>query len=573
MATYNTARSGENPNGQYNKSYFNRLLRNITNWGMDYDDMLIKNAAAIGKDQSNLAQQGGTSGGNSDPMYDFFARTASSSTFSKKAISYLDTSYPEKKRILREYSRKDEIRDFVTIICDESIVYDDSTDFLFPINLPEEFDENIKKKYLENFHNIYYRLGFNDGAVAWSYFKTLVVDGFLAFEIIYDDKQRDIVGFQELDSTTLVPGIEPTTGDKIWIQFPEQPSFRRILLDSQIIYISYSNGTELSETSYVENLIRPYNQLKLLEQTRIMFNITNAMVYKQFTIPVNGMSKSMAEEQISKMIANYKDEISWNDDFGIVQINGSPHIPYSKEYWFPSSEHGKAEVSLIKQDGHNLNEDDTTMVWFFNALKRASKIPFTRFDKTNGGGNVFGDDSDVSRDEVTFFNFTSRLRAIFKEVLVKPWKIKMVLDFPELKEDENFMQSINADYNGVNLFHEWKKLNNLSKRADILGSLSSSIQSADGTPYFHIEWLVREILKLDEETIQDNARWKKVSPNATAEGGGMDMGGMDMGGMDMGGMSDMGTGAAADTSMSDMSSPAGAGDVGDSDTGGDDFDF
>jgi hypothetical protein len=572
MATYNTSRSGENPSGgQHNKSYFNRLLRNITNWGMDYDDMIIRNAVALGKDQTQAATSSGS--GNADPMYDFFARTASSSAFSKKAISYLDSSYPEKKRILREYSRKDEIRDFVTIICDESIVYDDSTDFLFPINLSEEFDESIKKSYIENFHNIYYRLGFNDGAVAWNYFKTLVVDGFLAFEIIYDDKQRDIVGFQELDSTTLVPGIEPTTGDKIWIQFPEQPEFRRILLDSQIIYISYSNGTELSETSYVENLIRPYNQLKLLEQTRIMFNITNAMIYKQFTIPTNGMSKSMAEQQISQMIANYKDEISWNDEFGIVQINGSPHIPYSKEYWFPQSEHGKAEVQLIKQEGHNLNEDDTTMVWFYNALKRASKIPFTRFDKTNGGGNIFGDDSDVSRDEVTFFNFTSRLRAIFKEIIVKPWKIKMVLDYPELKDDENFMQSINADYNGVNLFHEWKKLNNLSKRADILGTLSSSIQSADGTPYFHIEWLVREILKLDEETIQENNRWKKISPNATAEGGGADMGGMpDMGGgmSDMGGMPDMG-GEPDMGSEPDMGD-TGGGDTGD-DTGGDDFDF
>jgi hypothetical protein len=571
MASYNNNRNSGTDIGQHNKGFFNRLLRNVTNWGMDFDDMILRNAVAVGKDQSaTIANNGGN-----DPMYDFFARTAASSAFSRKAISYLDTTYPEKKRILREYSRKDEIRDFITIVCDESIVYDEDTDFLIPINLPEEFDENVKKKHIENFHSIYARLGFNDGTVAWNYFRTLIVDGFLAFEIIYDDKQRDIVGFQELDSTTLVPGIEPMTGDKIWIQYPEQPEMRRILLDSQIIYISYSNGTELSETSYVENLIRPYNQLKLLEQTRIMFNITNAMIYKQFNIPVAGMSKSVAEEQIAKMIANYKDEISWNDDFGIVQINGSPHIPYSKEYWFPQGEAGKPEVSLIQQQGHNLNEDDTTMVWFFNAMKRASRIPFTRFDKTNGGGNIFGDDSDVSRDEVTFFNFISRLRAVFKEIMIKPWKIKMVLDFPELKNDENFMQSINTEYNGVNLFHEWKKLNNLSKRAEILGTLSSSIQQADGTPYFHIEWLVREILKLDEETIQENNRWKKVAPNATAEGGGGmggSMGGGDFstGSTDFGGI-DLG-GGATDTTTSDTTD-TGATDI-EADTGGDDsFDF
>jgi hypothetical protein len=31
------------------------------------------------------------------------------------------------------------------------------------------------------------------------------------------------------------------------------------------------------------------------------------------------------------------------------------------------------------------------LTWFFNILKRASKIPFQRFDKDNGGGNVFDD--------------------------------------------------------------------------------------------------------------------------------------------------------------------------------------
>ena len=41
---------------------------------------------------------------------------------------------------------------------------------------------------------------------------------------------------------------------------------RRILLDAQIIYISYSNDQDYGEKSYVEPLIRPYNQLKLLEQ-------------------------------------------------------------------------------------------------------------------------------------------------------------------------------------------------------------------------------------------------------------------------------------------------------------------
>jgi hypothetical protein len=509
MASYNDS-------SDKGKRFFNRLLRNMPSWGQNFDDMLIKNSVAIGLNQSPVANNG-----DARSMYDFFSSNATSNLFNKKSISYLDVTYPQKRQILREYSRKDEIRDFITVVADESVVYDENTKFLIPIGLSEEFSENIKNKYLQNFDSIYNRFGFSEGINAWNYFKKLLVDGYLAFEIVYDDKQREIIGFKELDTTTLVPGVDPVTSERIWVQYPESPEYRTILLDSQIIYISYSSGLEYSETSYVENLIRPYNQLKLLEQTRIMFNIVNAMSYKQFTIPVGGLSKHMAEEQISKLISNYKDEITWDDQMGTVQINGSPHIPYSKEYWFPEGEGGTPKVELIKQEGHNLNENDM-LTWFFNALKRASKIPFTRFDKTNGGGNVFSDQSDVSRDEVSFFNFISRLRAIFKEVVLKPWKIKMILDFPELKDDENFLNSINAEFNGVNLFHEWKKLSNLSKRSEILGTLSSSILDSEGKPYFHIEWLVREILKLDEDTIEENERWKKSSASGTAtpvEGG------------------------------------------------------
>lgn len=515
MASYNSNKD-DNYGGNRGKGFFNKILRTMPSWGQNFDDMLLKNSMAIGLNQTPVSNSG-----DAKNMYDFFSSNAASNLFNQKAISYLDVTYPQKRQILREYSKKDELRDFITLVSDESIVYDENTKFLIPVGLSEEFNENIKKKYLENFDAIYNRFGFSEGINAWNYFKKLLVDGYLAFEIVYDDKQREIIGFKELDTSTLVPGVDPLTAERIWVQYPESPEYRMILLDSQISYISYSSGMEYSETSYVENLIRPYNQLKLLEQTRIMFNIVNAMSYKQFTIPVGGLSKQMAEEQIAKLIANYKDEITWDDTMGTVQINGSPHIPYSKEYWFPEGEGGTPKVEIVKQEGHNLNENDM-LTWFFNALKRASKIPFTRFDKSNGGGNVYSDQTDVSRDEVSFYNFISRLRTIFKEIVIKPWKIKMILDFPELKDDENFLNAINAEFNGVNLFHEWKKLTNLSKRSEILGNLSSSILDAEGKPYFHIEWLVREILKLDEETIEENDRWKKSAASGTAtpiEGG------------------------------------------------------
>ena len=130
---------------QNNKGFFSKVLRNVSSWGQDYDDMLMKNAVAVGINEVP------TPAGQSDNMYDVFSRNAASKMFQTKSISYLDRSYPEKQRILREYSRKDEIRDFVTIIADEAITYDEKTDFATPVVLSEEFGDDVRKAYHENF--------------------------------------------------------------------------------------------------------------------------------------------------------------------------------------------------------------------------------------------------------------------------------------------------------------------------------------------------------------------------------------------------------------------------------------
>ena len=126
-----------------------------------------------------------------------------------------------------------------------------------------------------------------------------------------------------LDSASIIPGVEPTTGAHIWIQFPEDPLLRRILLDVQVIHISYSTQSDMNETSYIEGLIRPYNQLKIIEQTKIMFNMANAQTYQKFTIPIKGMSRQKAEEQIGQLIQDYSEEIEFDDTLGTINVNGS----------------------------------------------------------------------------------------------------------------------------------------------------------------------------------------------------------------------------------------------------------
>jgi hypothetical protein len=403
--------------------------------------------------------------------------------------------------------------------------------------------------------------------------KDFLIDGFIAMEIIYDDKKKNIIGFNRLRPETLVPAYEPSIGH-LWIQYPEDPQLRRIFLDSQIVYISYATQNDYSETSYVEGLIKPYNQLKILEQTRIMFNIINATIYQKFTIPIKGMSRQRAEEQIGQLIHDYSEEVEWDDTLGTLTINGAKHLPYNKQIWFPEGDAGTPQMELVSPEGHNLNESDM-LTWFYNALKRASKIPFQRFDKENGGGNLFTDAAEMTRDEIKFSNFINRLRANFKELIVKPIKLQVLIEFPELKDDESFLNQIDISFNSNQVFEEWKKLGNIEKKANIVGTMLGIMNGEK--PYFHIDYIMDHVFKLTPEEKEENKKyWLKdaSAAGASAEGGG-EMG--SEGGGEMGaqaapeGGGEMGAQAAPEGG-GEAGGEAGGGEAG-GEAGGGEFEF
>lgn len=531
MASYNPSNQTDfqyNQTNIQNKGLFSRMLRSIQNWGQNYDDMVIRNQYSVGINEDPMMTNSG--------LYDLFSQRSVANVLGKKSIPYLDKGYADKKRILREYSVKDEIRDFVSTISDESIVYDDSgKDFCHPSPLSSDYPQDVVDKYQEYFEKIYNKYGFSDSISAWNLMRDFLIDGFVCMEIVYDDKSKEIIGFARMKPETVVPAFEPGIGS-IWIQYPEDPQNRRIFLDSQIIYISYSIQNDYTEISYVEGLIKPYNQLKILEQTRIMYNIVNAMVYQKFTIPTKGLSRQRAEEQIGQLIHDYSEEVEWDDTLGTVTLNGSKHLPLNKQIWFPDGDAGTPNMELVAPQGANLNENDM-LTWFYNILKRASKMPFSRFERENGGGNVFSDAAEMTRDEVKFSNFINRLRTNFKELIVKPLKIQMLLEFPELKEDEVFINQVDILFNSNQLFEEWKKISNLQKRADALSSLTQIMNGEQ--PYFHIEYLMDHVFKLTPEEKEENAKyWLKEKMNDGQGGAGGDInanGDGGMGGGDFGG--------------------------------------
>ncbi len=62
-----------------------------------------------------------------------------------------------------------------------------------------------------------------------------------------------------------------------------------------------------------------------------------------------GITTKETQEEITKLISDYKEVINWDDESGTCNINGNKQIPYSKEYWLPSpDENGKLIKKITK---------------------------------------------------------------------------------------------------------------------------------------------------------------------------------------------------------------------------------
>lgn len=507
------------------KNPINNFLKGLSSFGLKYDDMVLRNSRAIGVNEDKFGWKQdpmGIMGGDYDE-YALFANLAMSDINLRKSISIFDKSYPKKRDELREFAKQDEIEEILDTICDECIVYDSKNYFAEPtilddLTLLPEILGNIRTSLHNNFKKIYQYFGFNNDIAAWSFFRKWLVDGYIAFEIIFNKDQTKIIGFKELDPITLEPGIDKE-GKKIWKQFKAQPNKERVLYDSQIIYISYANVNSNSRVSYVERLIRSFNLLRIMEHSRIIWATVNASYKTKFIIPVGGKSKTRAKQSLGSLMQNYREQIDFDANSGELKVNGKTMMPFNKEYWLPESDNGSPQVENIGNDGPDLS-DTEALKYFREKLIKVSKIPLSRFDMESPPSWEL-DAEGTTRDEIKFSRFVTRLRSIFQEILIKPLWIQMCLDFPELKEDDSFKSQIGISFNKLNIFEDMKEIEVLQKKLDFVTSMKDGLVETDAEgneiKFFSSEFLVKRYLGMSEDDLKQNKIMKDAELAKNAE--------------------------------------------------------
>lgn len=495
------------------KNLIAKFFSNMARLGMNYEDDVIANMRAIPADKNMLPKD--------DQMVnqDLFTQLSSSWKVKQNADkNFYEKDFDQKRDALRKLALQPELEDILDTMSNESIVYDsDYTYFAEPFIEAQElqdFKPKVRKQITESmnkhFRRFYKMLNWKYDA--WDDYKRWLIEGILAWEIVYDrlDKPSEIIGLIPVDPTTLTRKFE--NNKWYWYQFKGIQGRERKLLDSQIIYISYQDTKAINRVSYLERLIRPFNIYRIIEQAQLIWTITNSSYKMKFTIPVRGMSRMQGMQTVARTMNSYKENIKFIADTGELSINSQTTLPFNKEYWFPESESGSPEVETLGGDGPELNDNDQ-LKYFKNQLYKVSKIPLSRFDQESGETWFGTDASSVARIEIDFARFVTRLRNKFAQIMIKPIQLQLSLDFPELQHNRQFLEAVSLQYKSYNLFEEMMDMELMQKRVEFIQNMKDSMVDMDvegnEIKFFSSKFLVKKYLKLSDADLELNDKLKQ----------------------------------------------------------------
>lgn len=493
---------------------FERNLLNLSALGIKWNSSLIKQIRT--NDDFYAANDTGLGNVNRSMFAgdDLFTRQYENLAGNNKFIAFYDQTYQMRRDFLRKFALQGEIDYVLETIADEVIVNDEMHYFAYPNTkqlrsiLKPEHGKKIVDEINAAYRRIYHAFHFNESNDAWHYVKKFLVDGFLAFEIIYSDKKSnkniasDIIGFKELDPITLQPEIRVNSKGqeyKVWVINKGDKQNERELLDTNVIYISWAKTNFVSHFSYCERLIRSFNMLRTLENSRIIWNLQNAQKRIKIVVPIGTESDQVAKTRLRQLEAYYKEDIVVDNMSGEVTVNGQPKFTFAKTMVFPSKEGTTTEISEIGIEGHDMNSTEQ-LKWFWQRFMIESKLPKDRFNMIFDGNEMSAipDNNNMTREEYRFSLFINQIRDIFQEIVIKPTWLQFSLHNPSFAGNDVIKNSLGLDFVEENIFKLAKENAILQISSQIIQTLSA-LNGADGKPVFPMKYLCQKYLNINDD--------------------------------------------------------------------------
>jgi len=385
-----------------------------------------------------------------------------------------------------------------------------------------EISESIKKRVYEKWDKITQILNLSDTIHNRAY--SFYVDGRVAYQKVVDEKnlKRGLLDVIELDPrfVTKVRNVnydnERKTIDSVeeYFIYNENSGNKKSgkettvggnnfkealkLPKESVTYVT--SGLVDSKTGYaishLHKAIKPANQLRMMENSLVIYRITRAPERRVFYIDVGNLPKSKAEQYLNNLKNSFRNKMTYDPEKGSFQ--DQRHLMTMQEdFWLPRTSTGKGTEVTTLPGGANLDSIEDVM-YFLKRLYKSLNVPVSRLESdamaTLGGRSV-----EISRDELKFSKFTSKIRKRFNIVLRDLLRTELILSkVVTPSEWDDIEHKIKFIYAQDMYIEERKYFEMMRDRLELAKDMSEYV----GT-YFSHTYIRSSILQQTDEDIVD----------------------------------------------------------------------
>ena len=432
---------------------------------------------------------------------------------------YLDTSGANVKNeadlILkyRDIAGQPECDAAIEDIVSEAIVSDEDS---APVDITlDDVDQpdRIKKMIRDEFEEVINLLNLN-----WyghDIFRRWYIDGRLFYHKIIDDKnpKRGIIELRPIDPTRIrkvkelvkdkdpKTGTEIVTGQKEFYVYQDKTMGKsnqglKIAPDS-ICYVTSGvlDPTRTKVLSYLHKALKPVNQLRMMEDSLVIYRLSRAPERRIFYIDVGNLPKGKAEEYVKGIMNNYRNKMVYDASTGEMK-DDRKHMSMLEDFWLPRREGGRGTEITTLPGGENLGQIDD-IIYFQKKLYKSLNVPSSRLEQE--AQFSLGRSSEITRDELKFQKFISRIRKKFSAIFVDLLKTQLILKGVVTEEEWlDIRDNINFDFLQDTHFAELKNAELLREKVGTLREIDEFVGK-----YYSVEWVRKNVLMQTDDDIEE----------------------------------------------------------------------
>jgi len=247
--------------------------------------------------------------------------------------------------------------------------------------------------------------------------------------------------------------------------------------------------------SYLQKAIKAVNQLRMIEDSLVIYRLSRAPERRIFYIDVGNLPKVKAEQYLKEVMNRYRNKLVYNAQTGEIR-DDRKFMSMMEDFWLPRREGGRGTEITTLPGGQNLGEL-TDVDYFQKKLYRALGVPESRIGADSGFN--LGRSSEILRDELQFSKFVGRLRKRFAHMFNDFLKTQLILKNIVTPEDWKQMEDhIQYDFLYDNQFAELKESEMLQNRLSNLATIEPYIGK-----FYSTEFVRKRVLQQTDQEIEE----------------------------------------------------------------------